>query len=412
MKVTGIIAEYNPFHNGHKHQIEQARLQTGADYIIVVMSGDFTQRGTPAIISKYSRAQMALASGADLVLELPLCYATGGAEYFAQGAIALLDALGCVDTVCFGSECGNIEELTRVSTALVNETSDYKAVLKNSLRNGNTFPIARKAALQGTLNGFASYENILNYPNNILGIEYIKAIIKQQSSITPFTIQRLGADYHSYKFSNNQFSSALAVRQAIEANSDLSNVKGQLPAASYEIMKEEFGRTFPIFPVDFSAMLKYKLLCEQSKGYTDYLDVTREISDKINNYLFQLYDYDMFCELLKSKEVTFTRISRCLFHILLDITKEDVNLYMDNGYVFYAKVLGMGENISSLQRALKKNSSIPFITKMKEAESLIYPIGQRQFKRDLAATNLYSAVVSMKYKHPAKEEFARKILKV
>ena len=147
MKIAGIIAEYNPFHNGHKYHIEQTRKITGADFIIVVMSGNFTQRGTPAIMDKYSRARMALENGADMVLELPSCYACGSAEYFADGAIALLDKLGCVDYVCFGSECGDIELLRPIAEILATEPENYSEMLRAELKSGATFPRARNRAL-------------------------------------------------------------------------------------------------------------------------------------------------------------------------------------------------------------------------------------------------------------------------
>lgn len=216
MKITGIIAEYNPFHNGHRYQIQKARQITGADYVIVVMSGNFTQRGTPALIDKYSRAKMALMGGADLVLELPVCFATGSAEYFASGAIALLNQLGCVDSICFGSECGDIVPLKNLAQALVHETDDYKKILKSKLKSGSTYPVARNAALAETLDGFIPYDMILGFPNNILGIEYIKALIRQNSPIEPFTNKRIGSDYHSYKLAD-AFSSAISIRQSLLA---------------------------------------------------------------------------------------------------------------------------------------------------------------------------------------------------
>ena len=182
MKITGIIAEYNPFHNGHLYQIKKARELTGADYIIVVMSGNLTQRGTPALIDKYSRSKMALMGGADLVIELPACYATASAEYFAMGAISILNQLGCVDSICFGSENGDITMLTKIANALVHESEDFIQALKTKLKNGDTYPVARNAALAETINGFTSFDTILGFPNNILGIEYIKGKLKKVSN--------------------------------------------------------------------------------------------------------------------------------------------------------------------------------------------------------------------------------------
>lgn len=411
MKVTGIIAEYNPFHNGHRYQIQRARQLTGADYVIVVMSGNFTQRGTPAIIDKYSRAKMALMGGADLVLELPVCYATGSAEYFAAGAIALLNQLGCVDSICFGSECGDIVPLKKIADALVNETDEFRRILKSKLKNGITYPVARNAALAETLDGFITFDTILGSPNNILGIEYIKALIRQNSSIEPFTNQRIGSDYHSYKLADS-FSSAISIRQSLSMQDNLDMVSTQLPTATYEIMKEDFHKTFPVFAADFSSMLKFKLNRERNEGFTQYMDVTQAISDKLVKETFEMQGFDEFCDTLKSKDVTYVRISRCLSHILLDIYAEDVQQYMDSGIAFYAKVLGLKEDAAPLTKAIKKHGSIPLITKTTTAASKLYPLGQKQFSRDIYASHVYECIAGTKYHAGMRDEYRRQVVKV
>ena len=167
MRITGLIAEYNPFHNGHKYHIEQAKMITGADAVVVVMSGDFVQRGMPAILPKHVRAKAALEAGASLVLELPVCYATGSAEYFAYGAVLLLEKLGCVDSICFGSECGDMELLQKVANVLVDEPAEYREALNRFVRAGDSFPLARQKALTA----YVSPE-VLSEPNNILGLPY------------------------------------------------------------------------------------------------------------------------------------------------------------------------------------------------------------------------------------------------
>ena len=185
MKTVGIIAEYNPFHNGHAYQIAMAKKITSADYCIVVMSGDFVQRGTPAIMDKYIRAHSALESGADLVLELPVYYAASSAEYFASGAVALLDKLGVTDTLCFGSECGDIAVLSALAEALLDETPQFKKVLKQQIKSGASYPQARNHALSVTAPHLTGSLHVLQSPNNILGLEYIKALKKRQSRIQP-----------------------------------------------------------------------------------------------------------------------------------------------------------------------------------------------------------------------------------
>src|SRR5690554_4412644 len=194
MKVVGIIAEYNPFHNGHQHHILEAKKQTGADYVIVVMSGNFVQRGAPSIINKYSRAKAALESGADLVFELPVIYSTASAQYFSLGAISLLDKLGLVDYVCFGSESGDIESLTYIAKYLHNNSYEYNKDINNLMKNGITFPEARQIAIKNNNNTID--DNVISSPNNILGIEYIKAILELNSNIIPVSISRIESAYH------------------------------------------------------------------------------------------------------------------------------------------------------------------------------------------------------------------------
>lgn len=411
MKITGIIAEYNPFHNGHRYQIQRAREITGADYIIVVMSGNFTQRGTPALMDKYSRAKMALMGGADLVLELPVCYATGSAEYFAAGSIALLTQLGCVDSICFGSECGDIIPLKNIARALVNESTDYQKALKTNMKNGSTFPVARNAALAETLDGFIPFDVILGYPNNILGIEYIKAILRQSSPIEPFTNMRIGSDYHSYKLSA-AFSSAISIRQSLAMQDDLEMVHAQLPGATYTIMQEDFHKTFPVYAADFSSMLKFKLIRERENGFIQYQDVTKAISDKLVRDTFKMQGFDEFCDILKTKDVTYARISRCLSHILLDIYSDEVKQYMDSGIVFYARALGFNEKAAPLTKKIKKSTSIPLITKATSAAANLYPLGRKQFEHDVHAAHVYECIAGTKYHAGMRDEYRRQLVKI
>ena len=409
MKIAGIIAEYNPFHNGHKYHIEQTRKITGADFIIVVMSGNFTQRGTPAIMDKYSRAHMALENGADMVIELPSCYACGSAEYFADGAIALLDKLGCVDYVCFGSECGDIDLLRPIAEILATEPDDYREMLKAELKNGATFPRARNRALIHCIPSFAENENIIGSPNNILGIEYMKSIIRRHSKIQPVTIQRTGSDYHSQRFSQ-QYSSSLALRHSLDAQGNLDMIRGQVPENVFSIMQENFKQTYPVFPRDFSAMLKYKLLVEEINGYTDFVDISEDLSDRILKVLYQPYDYEQMCDILKTKNLTYARVSRLLCHILLNLRKDDMDAYKANGTIFYARVLGFHTDDKGLLKTLQRSSSIPLITKVTDGRSLESEIGRKQFERGILASHIYESVVSNKFNRPMQNEYQRPVI--
>ncbi|MBR4277086.1 MAG: nucleotidyltransferase family protein, partial [Lachnospiraceae bacterium] len=214
MIVNGIIAEYNPFHNGHIAHLEKTKEQTNADYTIVAMSGNFVQRGAPAVVDKYVRTKMALEGGADLVLEIPTCYSTSSAEYFASAGVALLDKIGVVDYLSFGSESGDIEILNHIASILLEEPPEFSEYMQRYLREGYTYPLARNNALIQYENSLFDATRVLESPNNILAIEYIKAILRRESTITPFTIKRQGSNYHDrYMADNATSASAQAIRE-------------------------------------------------------------------------------------------------------------------------------------------------------------------------------------------------------
>ena len=325
MKTVGIIAEYNPFHNGHLYQLKKAKEITGADFAVVVMSGDFTQRGTPAVFDKYTRCRLSLLAGADLCIELPVVFATASAELFAKGAVSLLSALG-VDALCFGSECGEIAPLQKIASLLFAEPPAYKEALNKALKEGLSFPSARAAAVRKCAHA-GSLSDVLASPNNILGIEYLKALLalekNGQHAPVPYTIKREGDGYLSHTLSEESFCSAMALRKGIaEENPDLLRY---VP----ESIRQEFADTCQtksfLCADDFSGMLFYKLLSEKDTGYDAYLDVSSDLSDKIRKNLASFTTFSAFCEgSLKSKDITLTRVYRSLLHILLSIKKEDL----------------------------------------------------------------------------------------
>ena len=325
MKAVGIIAEYNPFHNGHKYLIEKAKEITGADYAIIVMSGNFTQRGTPAITDKYIRTEMALLNGADLVIELPSHYACSSAEFFATGAITLLNKLGVVDSICFGSESGNITNLYNVAKILADEPEEFQQQLKLFLKRGYSYPMARNQALEATIPDFVNYMDVIKTPNNILGIEYIKALLRTNSTITPFTVQRIGSCYHDHKLSV-AYSSAIAIRQSLEFGNSLEKIEDQVPKNCLSILSEHYNKSYPVFMDDFSTLLKYKLLTEAPNSFCKYADISSDLSDKIKKNIFKIDSINNFCDLLKSKDLTHARINRCLGHILLNIHQEEMDV--------------------------------------------------------------------------------------
>lgn len=415
MTVTGIIAEYNPFHNGHKYQIEQARKVTGADYIVIIMSGDFMQRGMPALMDKHARAYMALQNGADLVIELPVCYACGSAEYFAKGSISLLNQLGIVDYLCFGSECGELSKLEKIAEILNKEPVSYRSFLQAGLKEGLSYPAARARALHMEFPDFSM--DFLGAPNNILGIEYIKALLESNSSIKPVTIERVGNSYHDkhLRDSVDGFSSAKALRHILsdlDSPLSLDSLSSQVPPSVLSVLKWEYQLSYPVLPADFSSQLHYKLMLEEAKGYTHYLDMNEDLSDKFLKYLYEYKDPDSFCDLLKSKDLTYTRINRALCHILLSITKEDLTGYLENGITFYANALGLRQNQNELTHAIKEHSQIPLITQPAKATALLNDMGKKQYIADLTASHIYESVISDKFNTPMKNEFQRKIMTV
>ena len=402
MKIVGLITEYNPFHNGHKYHIEEALKISGADAAIVVMSGDFVQRGAPAIIPKHLRAEMALRNGASVVLELPVCYATGSAEYFAEGAVSTLHNLGCVDSICFGSECADITVLKEIALILVNEPPEFQSFLQENLRKGLPFPLARQEALISYANK-PDYAEIISKPNNTLGLEYLKALIRLNSSMKAFTIQRVGAGYHEEDL-HETFSSASAIRSHFqEDNFSFENLASHVPESVIYIMEKNYLKRFPSCVDDYSLLLKYKLLTETKESLLAYADMNEELANRILNKRNLFTTWTDFCELLKTKEVTYSRISRVLTHILLGIH------HFDNKNVYYAKVLGFRRSNSEILRLIKEHASIPLITKLGNAPEL--PVsGREMLQNDLFASDLYESVVANKYQASFINEYQKQLI--
>lgn len=410
MKTVGIIAEYNPFHNGHAYQIREAKKITGADHCIIVMSGNFVQRGFPAIMDKYLRTHAALICGADLVLELPIHYAASSAEYFAAGAVALLDRLGVTDCLCFGSECGDLHALCSVAEALLSEDDNFNILIKQYLRSGMSYPQARNEALFTAFPHLSGQMDIMKSPNNILGIEYLKALKKRNSSIKPYTIPRKGAAYHEDSL-QDIYSSAYAIRETISRKEDLCFVKAQIPPSVYELIEKNYAQIYPILPDDFSSLLAYQLLQNKECGYCGYFDVDEALSDRIRKFLPVYEDFTSFCDILKTKNMTYTRIARALLHILLNISQTDMDTFCANDYVYYARMLGFKKESASLLSMIKSDSSIPLISKLADAAALISaPDGVRMLEQDILASHIYALPVRSKFGQNLPNEYQRQMI--
>lgn len=413
MKTVGLITEYNPFHNGHAYHIEKAKMLTGADRVIVVMSGDFVQRGAPAVMPKHLRAESALLSGASLIIELPVCFATGSAEYFAQGAISLLNQLGCIDSICFGSECGDLHLLKEIAQLLADEPIEYQAALKQALKEGASFPAARQEAL----NIYSDkYSEILASPNNILGIEYLKALAKIHSKIEPFTIKRIGAGYHDMDI-DGQFSSATAIRsdiyQLADVNSSseslpLTHIQTQVPSSCHELMKKNYQTRYPVKADDFSLLLKAKLLSETAGSLSHYLDMSPELANRILRLRNDYLSFEQFCDLLKTKELTRSRISRSFIHVLLGITNDWLTAM--KAPAPYARILGFRRDHADLLGILKRTSDIPLITS--PARAVLADTAYQMLELDIYASDLYESVITDLYGTPFHNELTKQIIKI
>lgn len=429
MRVNGIIAEYNPFHNGHKYLLEEAKCTTHADYTIIVMSGNFMQRGTPALINKYKRTEMALKNGADLVLELPMYYATASAEYFAMGGVSLLDKLGGVTHLCFGSECGNLNVLKKISNILITEPEDYTILLRENLKKGDSFPTARTNALLKYDTSLTEYKEILSSPNNILGLEYLKALLRSGSHIQPFTLLRTGAGYHDTALNGVQCS-AQAIREAIFAKEQhttaINTINGSehpapfiklseslsthMPENTYSILNACLNQGQLLHMNDFSGILHYKLLSEMGYGFSQYLDVTPDLSDRICKNIYQFNSFQGFCDTLKTRDMTYTRISRCLLHILLNIKAESMETYQKMDITPYARILGFRKDSTPLLNTIKKNSAIPMISKLADAEQYLDKDALTMLKDDISRNTIYESVMALKSGMPMLNEYQTPIV--
>lgn len=382
MHVTGLITEYNPFHNGHLFHLKKARETTGADYTAVVMSGSFVQRGAPAVFDKYSRTRAALLSGADLVFEMPAPFSTASAREFASYAVALFTALGAVDSICFGSECGEIEPILRAARLLNEESESFKKRLQDFLKEGKTFPEARSAALaeEG-----AEETKLLSSPNNILGVEYCQAVLRQRSPLSCFTIKREGNGYHDPSL-NGALGSALAVRQALQSGTDVQALRFLLPDPSFD----SICRSIPVFLDDFSGLLNYRLLTEQEPER--YAEIRPELAARIKKLAPGFASFDQRIKELKSRQLTYTGVSRGLIHLILGIEQRQMDLFKEAGFAPYARILGFRKSAAPLLRRIKENSSIPVISKLAGAEKRLDPAGAAMLACEIQSSHLYQNV--------------------
>lgn len=402
MKTVGIIAEYNPFHNGHQRQISHIRRNLNADYIVAVMSGDFVQRGTPALLSKHLRAKAALCCGVDLVLELPVSVSCASAELFAKGGVEILDGIGVTDALCFGSEEDDLSLFLEIARILSDEPQEYQELLKSFLKTGISFPAARCSALTeyirhtGTKLDENTCQSFLAQPNNILGTEYCKALLRQKSRIQPLTLKREGAGYHEKELTPGKAPSASGIRNylknAVSSQNTFQSRKilsDTLPEASVNLLTAAIEENRLIFEKELDTLLFYNLLSQDTESLCQYLDVSVELASRIIRMRNQYRGFLQFAQLLKTRELTQTRIQRALLHILLNI--RDIPPDLD-----YARVLGFRKNAAPLLSAIKKEGRIPLLTKTADAPKILSGASLHSFSETAFASNLYESLVSHK----------------
>ncbi len=406
MSTVGLITEYNPFHLGHKYHISEAKRLTGADTAIVIMSGNYVQRGEPSFADKYTKTKIALNNGADLVIELPYCFACASAEYFAYGAVSILDRLGITDFLCFGAENNDINTLTAIADILSSEPDMYRSFLNNELKKGISFPQAREAAL-GQYTGWntADIHNILSAPNNILAIEYLKALSKLKSSIKPVSLKRINASYHD-STRDKRFYSAAAIRSLAEYSyNDLRNTLDNID----NHYLSSFMKSFPILPDDFSVMVGYSLHTHIFNNTLNHIfGMTKALSNRIRKNMGNYINITQFSHLLKTKDISYTAVSRALLHCVLNIFSDDMAEYMDNDICSFVRVLGFSADHDNIFNLIKASSDMEIITGLKgfEDNARLNPTDRKLIRNGIYCDNLYRMVCSQKYNSKLPTEYA------
>lgn len=418
MKHIGIVAEYNPFHNGHAYQFEQIKKQFPDKQILVIMSGNFVQRGEPAIYEKTLRATCALLAGADLVFELPVYYSIASAEYFAAAAIRLLAATGIVDTVCFGAECDNLSILDRIADILCNEPSKYQSALKYYLSKGYNFPKSRALAITDYF-GTTDYSAVLDQPNNILAIEYLKTIKRFQLPLTPVVIKRKNSCYHNHKLTE-KFPSATALRHNLKKEYDKTHSFTKqtlllpkeflinIPLCCHSFLSENVYAK-PLFFSDFYPVISYALWANQ-KNYDNFFDISNELSNHLDNLYSYNTNIEKLIEAASCKNYTKSRIKRTLFYILFNIKKNENAYDKSTNSLSYLRLLGFRSSASYVLHEMKMLSSIPVINKTAHADRILTDSQYEAFEKELQIHALYKQIFEEKYGIAMPSEYRQSVI--
>lgn len=401
MKAVGLVTEYNPFHNGHLYHLNKAMELTGADISVAVMSGDFVQRGEPAVLDKYTRTSMALNSGVNLVVELPVNYAVSSAESFAAGALKVLDYIKA-DSIAFGSESGDIERLSKLAHILCdNEDTLYKEIYKYTA-NGISYAAARQKVVEKLTDKDTAA--MLTSSNNILAVEYLKAIIKNNYAIKPYTVQRQGDSYNDTDI-RSEYASATALRENLKAD----NISGYIPVKAGLILSSNTNYIYPddITETLFTRLLDILFASNYDKNVfienvMQYPDVSKEIAGRLYKSAMDMitrtvpqrsenkdnwaFSFGSLCEHIKTKEVPLSRIKRALVRITLGLDKKHMEKYANEPYI---RVLGFDKKGQEYLSYIRKTVEVPLITKTADYKEMLLD--------DIHAANIYNMIVAGKY---------------
>lgn len=390
-KVLGIVAEYNPFHNGHFYHMQESKKITEADSCICVISGNFTQRGEPSIVNKWAKTYMALCCGADLVIELPTIYSISSAENFASGAIKIFDSLKIVTDISFGAECNDLATLNNIANVFYSEPANYKTILNHELKRGLSYPMARENAVLMYLNDIKRYANVLSNSNNILAIEYLKALKQQKSMIQPNIVPRKNVYYNDQKIVDD-FASATAIRKLM-LNREYAEVRKVVPRSTYQIIGEEYKKNHIILGIKkYEKEIIYALRVMPIEEIQNLPDVNEGLEFTIKKAASETNDIEELIEKVKSKRYTQTRIQRILLYVLLGITKKDME--DSKKMVPYVRVLGFNSRGKILvSEIMNQNPKLNMITSVGKYVNKKMPKNKqltRMLDLDINSTNIYT----------------------
>ncbi|NLX77469.1 MAG: nucleotidyltransferase [Clostridiaceae bacterium] len=412
MKVLGIVSEYNPLHEGHIYHIRASVEKTGATHTVCVMSGNFVQRGEPSVVDKWVRTKMALHAGIDLVLELPVVFACASAELFAYGAVRTLHNTGVVDYLSFGSEQGELGSLWRIASVLNDEPYEFRELLAKYLDEGHSFPVSREKALHATLRGLP--ENILSKSNNILAIEYLKALKRLGSSIQPVTVKRMGASYLSTEISSS-YSSATAIRKFLQTGGSVNDplLMDNLPDFTAELIKDEIERQRgPVFDKAFSDIILHKLRMIEPERLREVPDVTEGLENRLISCAMQSGTLSDFIDRVSTSRYPSTRVKRIAMNLLWGITKDELRSFVSDETCGYLRVLGFSSNGRDLLARIHKEAGLPLITKVSEYRNLLSGLSRKMFEYDIKATNSYVLAFPAPAQRAGDQDFTMPIIKL